>query len=250
MERKQIMPILIALMLVGLLSSTNLAQDLSLNVGADFVSSYIWRGTNVNNQPNVQPNITLKYAGLQMGLWGSYGLSHLNSNDEYYPLSQEIDTWLSYSFAISRTINVTALLTDYYFPNGGIKIGNFNNYDHKNGAGAHLIEAGLTVAGAESFPLSISGYINIHNDKGNNVYFQADYSTVVQEINIGLFMGAAAGSEETPFCYGTEKFNIVHMGVKVSKSLKISEGFSVPVYCSYILNPNREVAFLVLGISL
>lgn len=250
MERKQILPILIALMLVGLSNSTNLAQDLSLNVGADFVSSYIWRGTNVNNQPNMQPNITLKYAGLQMGLWGSYGLSHLNSNDENYSLNQEIDTWLSYSFAVSSTINVTALLTDYYYPNGGIKIGNFNNYDHKNGAGAHLIEAGLTVSGAESFPLSISGYVNIHNDKGNNIYFQADYSTVIHEINVGLFVGAAAGSKVTPAYYGTEKFNIVNMGVKVSKSLKVSEGFSVPVYCSYILNPNREVAFLVLGISL
>ena len=249
MKKNNIFSIFTALMIACASNVSVLAQDLSLNTGVDIVNRYIWRGMDVNDQPNLQPYITLKYTRLQIGFWGSYGLSHLNSGDEHYSFSHEIDTWLSYSFPLGSSINVTALLTDYYYPNGGIKMGNFNNYDNKDGNGAHTIEAGLSFTGPETFPLTLSGYMNIYNDKGHNSYFQADYSTSVNEINVGLFIGAAVGSKDTPDYYGTEKLNIVHMGVKISRSVKVTENFSLPVYCSYILNPNREVAFLVFGIS-
>jgi len=248
---KRISPYFFTLLLITTFSNTCFfAQDLSLNAGSDFVSRYIWRGMDVNNQPNVQPYMTLKYTSLQFGFWGSYGLSHLNSNDENSSFGHEIDTWLSYSFGLGKSLTVTALITDYYYPNGGIKIGNFNNYDNTNGPGAHTLEAGAVVAGDESFPLSLSCYLNIYNDRGKNAYFQADYSTAVNDINIGMFLGAAAGSKDNPDYYGTDKFNIVNLGIKISKSLKITETFSLPVYCSYILNPSREISFLVFGISI
>jgi hypothetical protein len=250
MNIKKILSFAAVFLLAEIPINKSFAQDFSIGAGGDFVSRYIWRGINVNDQPNIQPYISLDYAGLQLGFWGSYGLSHLNSTDEYYVFQSEIDTWLSYSLTLGSEVNLTALLTDYYFPNSGIKIGNFNNYDNVNGPGAHTVEAGLTIAGSESFPLSLSGYINIYNDEGNNTYFQADYSTSMQAFNLDVFAGAAGGSNKTPGYYGTDKFNFVHVGVKVSKSVVITESFSLPVYCSYILNPKSETSFLVLGISI
>jgi hypothetical protein len=141
-------------------------------------------------------------------------------------------------------------LTDYYYPNAGIKIGNFNNYDNVNGAGAHTIEAGLNITGPESFPLSLSGYVNVYNDEGNNTYVQADYSLNVQDVGLGFFIGAAAGSEENPDYYGSDKFNVINIGLKASKQIKITEDFLLPVSCSYILNPRAEISYLVFCISL
>ena len=226
------------------------AQDFTLNANADFVSRYIWRGLNVNDQPNIQPSITLNYSGFKLGFWGSYGLTHQNSSDEYYSTSQEIDTWLSYSLEFNDGMSISALFTDYYFPNGGIKIGNFNNYDNADGPGAHTLEAGVNLMGPASFPLSLSGYVNIYNDEGNNIYFQGDYSIDVNEVALGFFVGAALGSKENPAYYGTSKFNVINIGLKASKQINITEDFSLPVFCSYILNPQAEISYLIFGTTL
>jgi len=250
MKIRQILPLLLITFMVASLFSTVSAQKLSINAGGDLVSRYIWRGMDINNQSNIQPYISLSYSGLQFGFWGSYGLNHLNSTDENYSLSSEIDTWLSYSIPLNNSASITALVTDYYFPSAGIGIGNFNNYDNVNGPGAHTLEAGLIIDGGESVPLSLSGYVNIYNDKGNNAYFQLDYATTLNEFDVGLFAGAATGSKDNPRYYGTDKFNFINIGLKVAKSVKITDSFSLPVFCSYILNPKSELAFFVLGISI
>lgn len=247
-ESNNILKIIFLLLALVFVPVTN-AQELTLNANADFVSRYIWRGLNVNDQPNIQPSITLNYSGFQMGFWGSYGLTHQNSSDEYYSTSQEIDTWLSYSFEFNNGMGINVLFTDYYFPNGGIKIGNFNNYDNADGPGAHTVEAGLILTGPESFPVSLSGYVNIYNDKGNNVYLQGDYSIDLHEVSLAFFAGAAFGSEENPAYYGTDKFNVINIGLKASKQIEITEGFSLPVFCSYILNPQAEISYLIFGLS-
>jgi hypothetical protein len=209
-ESDNIPKIIFLLLALVLVPITN-AQEFTVNTNADFVSRYIWRGLNVNDQPNIQPSITLNYSNFQLGFWGSYGLTHQNASDEYYSTSQELDTWLSYSFEFNNGMGISALFTDYYFPNGGIKIGNFNNYDNADGPGAHTLEAGLNLTGPGSFPISLSGYINIYNDKGNNTYFQADYSVDVSDVGLGFFVGAAAGSEENPAYYGTDKFYVINI---------------------------------------
>jgi len=231
-------------------SIPTLAQKLSVNFNADLVSRYIWRGLNVNDQPNIQPAITFKLSDLQFGFWGSYGLSHTNTTDDLHSTSHEIDSWISYTFSIDNSVNITAIVTDYYYPAAGIRMGNFNNYDDKNGSGAHTIETGVSIAGPESFPFTFSGYLNVYNDAGSNAYFQIDYSTKIDDYGLGFFVGASNGSKDNPAYYGTEKFNLINVGFKVSKQIKITENFSLPVYCSYILNPEAEISYLIFGISI
>ncbi len=233
-----------------LFASQSCAQSLSLDANADLVSRYIWRGLNVNDQPNIQPAVTLSFSDFQLGLWGSYGLTHQNPSDQSYSFSQEIDTWLGYSYSFGSGLKIGAVITDYYYPNAGLKIGNFNNYDDVNGPGAHTIEAGLNLNGSESFPLSVSGYINVYNDAGHNIYVQADYEFNIQDAVLGFFIGAAGGSKENPDYYGTDKFNIINVGLKASKEIKITEDFSLPVSCSYILNPQAEISYLVFSVSI
>ncbi len=240
------------ILFLGVLAAgSTFAQDkVTLSASADFVSRYIWRGANVNDAPNVQPSVSLGFKGLEAGLWGSSTLSANNTADDNYALSQEIDGWISYACSLPNGMEVKGLLTDYYYPNAGIKIGNFDNYDDANGPGAHLLEAGLVITGPDAIPLSISGFVNIYNDEGNNTYFQLDYSTEVSGTGLDLFAGAAGGSTKNPAYYGTEKFNFVNLGFKVTKPVKFSQNFSLPVSGTFILNPRTEIAFLVLGFSL
>ncbi|MFZ1279746.1 MAG: hypothetical protein WAR59_02850 [Ignavibacteriaceae bacterium] len=221
------------------------SQQTSVTVGADLVSRYIWRGLDVNEAPNLQPSITISAYGISAGFWGSYSLDN-NTSSTY---SQEIDTWLSYKYQFENGPSINAILTDYYYPSAGIKWTNFNNYDDTTGAGAHTLEAGLVLAGCEKFPLTVSAYMNVYNDAGSNVYFQLDYPVCVGETPLNFFIGAAAGSEENPAYYGTEKFNVVNLGVKASRSIKITEDYSLPFSVTFAINPRSEISYLVFGLT-
>jgi hypothetical protein len=226
--------------------SITFAQDLNLDLGADIVSLYIWRGLNVNDAVNIQPSFTLNVSGFSAGFWGSYGLL---DNETENPYKQEIDTWINYTYEFSNGMSIGGIVTDYYFPSAGIPWGNFNNYDNPDGGGAHTIEGGLSIEGPESFPVTLSGFINVYNDAGNNTYFQIDYSSTVAEIPLDFFIGAAGGSTENSGYYGTEKFNVINLGVGASKSIKVTEDYSIPISVTFIINPRAEVSYLVFGLT-
>ena len=222
------------------------AQELSVNAGADVVSRYIWRGINVNDALNVQPALTLSVSGFSFGFWGSYSLSNDASNNTF---GQELDSWIAYNYAFENGMSIGVLVTDYYFANAGIKWGNFNNYNNPDGPGSHTIETGLLVKGPESLPISLAGFINVYNDAGSNTYFQVDYSTTIAEVPINFFVGASGGSKENPGYYGTETFNVINVGVKATKSVKITPEYSLPVSVTFLVNPRTEISYLVFGLT-
>ena len=42
------------------------------NVSADIVSRYVWRGSDYNNSPAIQPTAEISYKNFAFGAWGSY----------------------------------------------------------------------------------------------------------------------------------------------------------------------------------
>ncbi len=220
------------------------AGDLTLSASADLVSRYNWRGLDFGNAFSVQPALKCQAGGWKAGFWGSYS-SEID----------EIDTWTSYTFGTDNAGSFTALITDYYFPSAGVRYFNFNDYDDADGAGAHLIELGLSWAGPASFPITLSGYMNVHNEAGNCAYFQADYVTKVDDLDLTLWLGGTTGSTENPVFYGSaerpvDDLQVINLGVKATRVLSLSEGHSVPLSVAFILNPQQEVTYLILAISL
>ena len=113
-----------------------------------------------------------------------------------------------------------------------------------------MLEAGLSVTGPETFPITVSGYINFYNDAGNNAYFQIDYPITAGETSLNFFVGATPGSKDNPDYYGTGDFAIINAGITAGRDIVISEKFSLPLSVSYILNPEAEISYVVVGISL
>ncbi len=233
---------LVLIFLAILFTSAFAQSSVEVNANADFVSRYIWRGIDFGKSPAIQPSIGVAYKGFAIGAWGSYTLNETASG------SDEIDMCISYT-ADFEPVSFTAMVTDYYFPNNGVKIGNYNNYDDEDGAGAHTLEAGIS-ASFKNFPLNISGYFNFYNDEGNNSYFQVDVPFTVKNYDMSVFVGATPGSEDTPDYYGAEDFSVINLGVSASKEIKITDSFSIPAFVSYILNPKAEISHVVFGISL
>ena len=78
------------------------AQDkVEASVGADFVSNYIWRGTDCGGV-SIQPSMGVSYKGLSLTAWGSVGIDKEDA--------REIDLTLGYNtggFSVSVTDSPT-----------------------------------------------------------------------------------------------------------------------------------------------
>jgi hypothetical protein len=178
-----------------------------------------------------------------LGTWGSYSLSNGNTAGD------EIDLYLRYTHEWSTGGSAGLLLTDYYYPNSGKGFSDFHNYDAPTGPGAHLMELGAS-ATLPSFPLTLAGYVNVFNDAGHNIYVQADYPLTVSGTSLDFFAGATLGSDTNPDYYGTDKFAFLNVGLAATKDVRVSEAFSLPVSVSWSVNPNLNIAYLVVELSL
>jgi len=163
---------------------------------------------------------------------------------------------LSYTYKGSYSITVT----DYFFP--GLNTGSKDKYfvwgKDKTG---HILEGTLAFNGTEKIPFTLLFAMNFYgNDarksNGNlfmSKYIELGYKTKIKEIDFNVFVGATPDKAnidagEIAF-YLNDKPGIVNLGLKVSKTIQITDNFSVPVQCSLISNPNLNKIYLVLGFS-
>ena len=233
---KTFLTVILAFIFVGNIT----AQEVT--VGTDIVSRYIWRGFDLGSDvPSIQPKMEFDAGGFGIGFWGAYPTANPGALNE-------IDIYTSYGFALAESGNLSIGVTDYTNPNSGTKYGNFNNWDNTAGPGAHFLEANLNYSGPEKFPISLSFNIFFYNLENNPIYFQVGYSTTVKDVGVDFFVGGTPG--EKNFYYGTDQFNLINVGITASKEVKFTDSFSLPVFGSVILNPNKEDIFFVLGFSL
>ena len=108
---------------------------------------------------------------------------------------------------------------------------------------------GYSIAGPETFPVTLSGYLNVHNDAGSNTYFQLDYAIKVNETSLNFFCGAAGGSTENASYYGVDEVAVINIGVTSVRNIKVSDSFTLPFTVSITVNPKEEKSYLQTAIS-
>ena len=217
-----------------LFSSTQLLAQLKF--GTDIYSRYIWRGINLGgDSPSLQPGLSYSNSGITIGFWGAY--SYPGSEVVY----SENDFYVSYTLSAEQIGSFSIIATDYYFPSVGIPFGHFE----KDG-GAHIIEGGLSYSGPGSFPISISGYYNLHNDIDNSAYIQVGYPFTIEDATLSLALGFVPAKSAY---YLTDKGAIINLSITASKSIQITDKFALPINASYIINPKLDISYLVFGAS-
>ena len=221
-----------------LLCSTAIAQDkVETTISSDFVSSYIWRGQDLGSVA-VQPILGLGYKGLSLTAWGSYGLT--NPDDV-----KEFDLTLAYS-----TGGLNIGITDYWFSAGLDPDARYFKYD-AHGTN-HVFEA---TVGYDFGPVALAWYTNFAGNDGVNKDGKRAYSSYV-EANlpfrlVGVDWTATAGA--VPYAttsYGTTGFAVTNLSLRVTKEIKVSDSFSIPIFGQVTGNPCSQKAYLVLGFTL
>jgi hypothetical protein len=224
------------------------AQDssgVSINTGVDFVSSYNWRAIDFGNSPSIQPYIGLSAYGIEFTIWGSYAfIANEVVNEKTVPFT-EVDLILRYNYAVNFGILYSELV-DFYYPFYGKPYSDYKEAENGVGGGSHWTNLAIGYKGTETFPISLKFDFGIHNDADNNIYFEAGYNFKVKETNLDLFLGMAKGQERSEL-YGIEndKVGLINAGVTVSKRIKITDSFSLPVSTQLIVNPYTSKIFLV-----
>jgi hypothetical protein len=206
-----------AILLTG--SYAGLAQESkgSWTAGADLVSSYVWRGSKAGAF-SIQPTVKYASGGFAIGAWGS--------GDITTGAPDEADLFATYAFKSGLSLGVT----DYHY-----------NSSKLFESSVHAFEA---TVGYTSGKFSLSGNYILNEASGavgGDKYFEAGY----QFSTVKLFVGAGDG-----WYTNDASFQACNIGVSSTKTLKISESFSIPLTGSIIVNPNKEQIYYVIGISL
>ena len=204
-------------------------KELTIDVGADFVSSYVWRGM-YQAGVSIQPALTFSAYGLTIGAWGS---------TDFSTFSKELDFYLSYELK-----GFTASLSDYWWNGEGASY--FRN------AGSHHIEAGLGFTFSEKLPLSLELNTMLSGDEDKDdddrkyysTYISASFPFSVRDID------CEAGIGVTPWkgMY-SDKFDVVAISAKASKRLQLSPKYALPVFVELIFSPAQDNAFFVFGLK-
>ena len=210
-----------------------------LKFGSDIYSRYLWRGLDFGDAPAFQPGLSYTTGGLTVGAWASYAFPTAA------PTYSENDLYASYTFTTASIGSFSVLYTDYYFPSAGIPFG-FYKPTASNPVAAHTLEGGLSYAGAEKFPISLSFYTNLSNDPDNSVYIQASYPFTIDDATLTITTGFVPSKSAY---YGTTKGSAINLSVTAGKSISITEKFAIPFNVSYVANPAVDKTYLVFGAS-
>ncbi len=224
----------------------------SFKVTAELVSHYVWRGSMATGSPtpNIQPTLSYVKGNFEIGAWGS---------TDFAGSYKEVDPYVSYT---SGRLKFT--LTDYDW-----NFSHANYFNYKNGETGHIFEGSIGYTGAESFPLSVSlntMFYGLDKNASDTLNIKQAYSTYIE---LGYTKGPAAfffgftpwagyynnyGNTAFDTSASKKSFSIVNIGATFSRSLKISDAFSLPLRATLVVNPAATYAradflHLIFGIT-
>ncbi|RXK84837.1 hypothetical protein EST62_08650 [Chlorobaculum sp. 24CR] len=219
--------IALAAVLFAGFGSTNAMADEGFKIGADVVSSYVWRGGDLGDSAAIQPNLSYTFKnGLSIGLWGSYAITEDTDN-----VAGTSDRYKEVDVTISMPVGpVTLAVTDY---NANPEAGNTFDFGED---GNNTIEVSASYS-HENVGL-MAGVFVAGNDYNNAVYCEASYKFYDKD---GYTAKATAGLGSEDY-YGdfdgaeSDRLALVNTGISVSKDRYTA---------SAIYNPDTEKSYLV-----
>jgi hypothetical protein len=210
------------------------AQAEGFKIGADVVSSYVWRGGELGDSPAIQPALSYTFPGIGVvvGAWGSYAVKD-TAGSRY----KEVDLYATVPVGpLSLTV------TDYYVVPAASTGLSSRTFDFTSD-GPNVVE--LSVGYAKD-NLSLLAAINIAGNEGdatngvkNAKYFEAGYKFYDKD---GYTAKGVVGIGDEDY-YGdqylvkkNDNIALVNTGISVSKDRYTA---------SYVYNPDTEASHLI-----
>ncbi|MCL2727207.1 MAG: hypothetical protein FWD56_02340 [Bacteroidales bacterium] len=204
-------------------------EKLTVDVGADLVSSFVWRGM-YQSGASIQPTLNFSAFGFTVGTWGS---------TDFSTYAKEIDFYLSYEIG-----GFSVGVADYWW--------NGESASYFRDRCSHHIEANIGFTFGEKFPLSLgvntmlTGEEDV-DDTGKRLY--STYISVSFPFSIKkIDFETGIGISPRKGMYG-DKFDVVAITARATKNFQLSPKYALPLFVELIFSPAQDNAFLVFGIQ-
>ncbi|MBR0036736.1 MAG: hypothetical protein IJP70_03745 [Bacteroidales bacterium] len=211
-------------------------EKVSFEVGADLVSSYIWRGQSCAGF-SVQPSATFTWnkPGISVGAWAS---AELFQNSTFANMN-EFDLSLSWSPIEALSVG----LTDYHFCTG-----DYWSEWNFSGKASHFLELNLSydfgpVAVAWNTNLTGDDY-HANGDRCYSSYVEVSAPFTLAGVDCEAAVGATPWDDHFTNGAGQENFKVVNVSCKANKEIK-----GIPFFAQIVFNPHIESTYFVVGVS-
>lgn len=209
------------------------AQDFFVN--ADIVSSFMWRGLKCGDVC-LQPSMGVNVGKFSFMAWGS---TNLNT------FGQDVDLFITYA-----NKGLTLQFANYFVvPDSDTK---FDYFDFKARTTNHMFDANISYQFSKKVPLTLmwstffagNDYYNADGGRSYSSYAEISYPFTAKGINFNAQFGI------TPWegMYADD-FNVVNIALSMAKEIKITDKFSLPVFCKFIANPADKQTHVVFGLT-
>ncbi|ANF50246.1 hypothetical protein A0O34_06820 [Chryseobacterium glaciei] len=241
--------------------ATEKQENNRLDFTANIQNNHLWRGLIITDKPVVMGNLSYALDAekkWKVGIWGASSLTDDKDGTHY----KEINYYVQYSngrFYIglwdlfnSRNINTTVASEDIFH--------------YSNRRTSHIIDLRTNYTFGPSFPINVEADIMLYGGANagevvlepDGSYKKNKYSTYVQvsypvisgkKVNLDAFVGAGFALNDQTFLYGNGKnsFDIVNAGIKATKTVKITDHYSLPVSMMAMWNPSNKYARIQLA---
>ena len=227
-----------ASLVMGVTTSANAQSSFGVDLGADLVSGYVWRGVyQAGSGVSVQPSLGLSYKGFSLKAWGSTSLA------EGF---KELDLSLGYSVK-----GFSVGITDYWWAGQGASF--YSDYMN-----THLFEATVGYHFGEKFPLFLSwstmfaGNLDkVDGERKYSSYVELGYDFSIKTVVLTFAVGAAPWEAPAWLApkWGGKGFQVSNVSLKASKEIRITKSYALPIFVQAIASPAMDDACLVFGIS-
>ena len=232
--------VVVAIICAGFGHSPSFAEEpepsVTLSVGADVVSSYLWRGQECGGF-SVQPSATVTFnkAGISIGAWASAEL--FEKGGDALNMT-EFDLSLTWNPIEALTVGVT----DYYFHTDGY----FGSWNFSS-CSSHTLEANLAY---DFGPLAlawntvVAGYdVGPNDDRAYSTYVEVSAPWKLGGIDGSAAVGASLWDDSFTQV-DTDGFKVCNVTLTANKEL-----FSPPFYGQVVYNPASDKIYFAVGVS-
>ena len=225
--------VIVAILSTGMMSA-QAQRQVTGQVKADIVSSFVWGGQNFGDV-SLQPELWVAWKGLSLSAWGSVGLS--NKDD-----SREVDLTLTY-----ETSGLSLGIVDYW--NDGNDSRYF--YYEKDGT-SHAFEGFIGYDFGPVRALWQTQFAGNDYQRGSDKRAYSTYIELSAPFRLAtLDWNAAVGLVPwKSWLYEVSGFNLTNLSLRATKAIKITDSFSLPLSRQIVATPASQHFFFVCGFTL
>jgi hypothetical protein len=203
-------------------------QSVSVDLNADFLSGYVWRGQRLNKDWVFQPSIDIGYESLTATIWGNMDLSNQNDQaDEFSEIDYTLEQSDSLPIGEIEGLNYT--------------IGAVHYSPHGNDC-PELTEGYWGFGYDCFFNPSIKTYHDTKQGKRAYVEFSVGHSfekimEISSQIPVGMELGATIGwgsGHYNRYYWGTEDSSLNDLSLTVSFPVEFADGWTFTPGVNYI----------------